>query len=86
MTTTPSGAELKAGRTLLGLSQKQVADALHISVDSLWRAERGLPGSQRTQHQLRGLLMRNGIVFSPNGVRRSDDAGQEYRAWLQRWR
>jgi transcriptional regulator with XRE-family HTH domain len=86
MSTNATAPQLKAARTLLGISQKQIADLLHISVDSVWRCERGI-GSQRTANQIRGLLQRNGAVFSPNGaVRYSPEASAEYRAWLQRWR
>jgi transcriptional regulator with XRE-family HTH domain len=86
MATTVTGPQLKAARSLLGFSQQQVAKAIGISVDTIWRAERDHPGAQRTKLQLVGLLRRNGIVFATDGsIRRSDDASTEYRAWRARW-
>jgi transcriptional regulator with XRE-family HTH domain len=83
---TVTGDQLRAARVLLDCTQRQVALALKVSVDTLQRAERDRPGSVRTKAQLFGLFIRNGIRFAANGsVRRVDAAGREYRDWLQRW-
>jgi transcriptional regulator with XRE-family HTH domain len=79
MATSVSGAQLKAARTLLGITQKQVADLLSLSVDTIWRVERDRPGSARTKQQLQGLLVRNGARFADDGsVRRDQTAAAPF--------
>jgi transcriptional regulator with XRE-family HTH domain len=63
--------QLKAARTLLRASQRQVAERIGVSIDTIQRAEADRVGSARTKRQLVGMLQRNGIVFEGGGVRRT---------------
>jgi transcriptional regulator with XRE-family HTH domain len=61
------GAQLRAARVLLQVRQRDLAEQLAVSVNSLQRAEADHPGSVRTKRQLQQWLTQEGIVFGADG-------------------
>jgi transcriptional regulator with XRE-family HTH domain len=61
------GAQLRAARVLLQVRQRDLAEQLAVSVNSLQRAEADHPGSRRTQRQLQQWLTHEGIEFGADG-------------------
>jgi hypothetical protein len=77
-----TGVQLRAARVLLQRKQRELAEQLAISVNSVQRAEAEHPGSRRTQRQLQEWLAREGIVFGVDGsIRRAAAAVQSNGAW-----
>jgi predicted transcriptional regulator len=64
-----TGAQLRGGRAMLNVSQREIARHLAISTDTLWRLESGhRPSTERTRKQVERLLKRNGVIFGPGGT------------------
>jgi transcriptional regulator with XRE-family HTH domain len=67
---TTVGQQLKAARSLLSVSQEQVANALGVCTHTVARAEHDNRHSRLMQRALRDLYTRNGVSFTDNGVQR----------------
>jgi DNA-binding XRE family transcriptional regulator len=63
-----TGAQLRAARAMLNVSQAQVARRLAVHRGTIWRCECDGPGTERTRKQLAGMLRRNGVIFGPGGT------------------
>jgi hypothetical protein len=74
-----TGAQLRAARAMLNVSQAQVARRLAVHRDTIWRCECDRPGTERTRRQLVGTLKRNRIVFGPDGSVRLRKPLEDYR-------
>jgi hypothetical protein len=69
-----SPAQLRAARALVGTSLHSVARALHLSGDTIWRAEIAR-GTERTKAQLAEYWQRQGVEFAPGGWVRRREGG-----------
>jgi DNA-binding XRE family transcriptional regulator len=62
-----TGAQLRAARAMLNVSQAQVAKRLAVDRHTIWHVECDR-GTERTRCQLEGLLKRDGVIFGAGGT------------------
>jgi transcriptional regulator with XRE-family HTH domain len=72
-------AQLRAARSLVGLSQRQIAEVTGLSVPTIKRAESetGLRVSRAAVFAIRNALETAGVIFLPEG---SEGVGVRFRA------
>jgi DNA-binding transcriptional regulator YiaG len=71
-----TGDQMRAARALVGLDGPKLAKKSGVSLATVRRFEKGLPGSNLARNALLRTLESAGIEFIPRGVRLKDEPSE----------